>query len=149
MRLWTLHPRYLDARGLVAAWREGLLAQRVLSGATRGYRHHPQLIRFRATADPARSIAAFLVAIAREAKARGYVFDDALIVASPTEERIPATSGQLLFEWHHLAQKLAHRAPEWLRRWEGIANPDPHPLFAIEDGEIAAWEKAIEVRSEE
>jgi len=25
MRLWTLHPKYLDARGLVALWREGLL----------------------------------------------------------------------------------------------------------------------------
>jgi hypothetical protein len=36
MRLWTLHPKYLDARGLVALWREALLAQKVLRGATRG-----------------------------------------------------------------------------------------------------------------
>jgi hypothetical protein len=143
MRLWTIHPRYLDAKGLVAAWREGLLAQRVLADDTRGYRHHPQLIRFRATEDPARSIAAFLVPIAREATARGYIFNDALILASPAEERIPATSGQLLFEWSHLGRKLVHRAPEWLRRWEGLANPDPHPLFEIEHGEIAPWEKAI------
>ena len=27
MRLWTLHPKYLDAAGLVALWREALLAQ--------------------------------------------------------------------------------------------------------------------------
>jgi hypothetical protein len=143
MRLWTLHPRYLDAKGLVAAWREGLLAQRVLAGGTRGYRHHPQLVRFRATADPARSIAAFLVPIAGEAAARGYVFNEALIVARPSEERILATTGQLLFEWHHLGRKLADRAPQWLSRWEGLANPEPHPLFEIEHGEIAAWENAI------
>jgi len=31
MRLWSLHPRYLDAKGLVALWREGLLAQKVLA----------------------------------------------------------------------------------------------------------------------
>ena len=52
MRLWTLHPKYLDARGLVALWREGLLARAVLRGATRGYRHHPQLHRFLAHASP-------------------------------------------------------------------------------------------------
>ncbi|MDI6747818.1 MAG: pyrimidine dimer DNA glycosylase/endonuclease V [Rhodocyclaceae bacterium] len=41
MRLWTLHPRYLDARGLVALWREARLAQAVLGGKTRGYTHTP------------------------------------------------------------------------------------------------------------
>jgi hypothetical protein len=30
-RIWSLHPKYLDARGLVALWREGLLAQAVLT----------------------------------------------------------------------------------------------------------------------
>jgi len=48
MRLWSLHPAYLDARGLGALWREGLLAQAVLRGKTRGYRSHPQLERWRA-----------------------------------------------------------------------------------------------------
>jgi hypothetical protein len=37
MRLWTLHPRYLDSQGLVALWREGLLAQAVLRNRTRGF----------------------------------------------------------------------------------------------------------------
>lgn len=32
MRLWTLHPKYLDTKGLVALWREALLAQKVLQG---------------------------------------------------------------------------------------------------------------------
>ena len=39
MRLWSLRPKYLDSQGLVALWREGLLAQAVLRGKTRGYRN--------------------------------------------------------------------------------------------------------------
>ena len=75
MRLWTIHPRYLDAMGLVAAWREALLAQKVLAGETRGYRHHPQLARFQAERDPLAAIGAFLAGLAGEAKIRGYSFD--------------------------------------------------------------------------
>nr|WP_243687290.1 pyrimidine dimer DNA glycosylase/endonuclease V [Methanobacterium formicicum] len=47
MRLWSLHPKYLDVKGLVALWREGLLARAVLKGKTKGYTNHPQLIRFK------------------------------------------------------------------------------------------------------
>ena len=43
MRLWSIHPRYLDSMGLVALWREALLAQAVLRGETKGYKFHPQL----------------------------------------------------------------------------------------------------------
>ncbi|MDI3502728.1 MAG: hypothetical protein PWR13_285 [Archaeoglobi archaeon] len=28
MRLWSIHSKYLDAKGLVAVWREGLLAKK-------------------------------------------------------------------------------------------------------------------------
>ncbi|MFZ2406304.1 MAG: pyrimidine dimer DNA glycosylase/endonuclease V [Methylobacter sp.] len=38
--------------GLLALWREALLAQKVLRGESRGYRHHPQLARFRELVDP-------------------------------------------------------------------------------------------------
>ena len=75
MRLWTLHPRYLDPKGLVAAWREALLAQKVISGATKGYRHHPQLARFQAQSDPRDAIATFLAGLADEARSRGYHFE--------------------------------------------------------------------------
>lgn len=64
MRLWTVHPRYLGAKGLVAAWREALLAQKVLAGRTRGYRAHPQLRRFQAHPWPPGAIAAFLRGLA-------------------------------------------------------------------------------------
>src|SRR5271168_2252378 len=101
MRLWTLHPRYLDSRGLVAAWREALLAQKVLAGATKGYRHHPQLVRFKEQADPLAAIGKFLGGLASEADARGYNFDETRILRRKGRMRIEETSGQILFEWGH------------------------------------------------
>lgn len=50
MRLWSIHPRYLDTKGLVALWRETLLlAQAVLFGntkgaVTRGYKYNSNKI---------------------------------------------------------------------------------------------------------
>jgi len=60
VRLWSISPGYLDARGLVALWREALLAQKVLMGLTRGYTRHPQLERFRRTSDPVLYIGTYL-----------------------------------------------------------------------------------------
>ena len=98
MRLWTVHPRYFDPKGLVAAWREALLAQKVLRGATRGYRHHPQLARFQAQEDPVAAIATFLAGIADEAQRRGYRFDTTKISPRRLHARLPETDGQLLCE---------------------------------------------------
>jgi hypothetical protein len=141
MRLWTLHPRYLDPRGLTAAWREALLAQKVLAGATRGYRHHPQLARFRAQPDPLAAIAAYLAALAEEAESRGYRFDATKILRPGFRGRIPETKGQLLFEWKHLRAKLRARAPLIARKWRGVAAPKPHPLFFVVSGAARPWEK--------
>lgn len=157
MRLWTLHPRLLDRQGLTGAWREALLAQAVLAGRTRGYREHPQLERFREHADPAAAVGAFLTGLALEARSRGYRFDAARIdrpapgldgeadapLALPAGlDPIPAATGQRDHEWAHLRAKLAARSPAWLERWADVAEPDVHPLFVLEPGPIAAWERA-------
>ena len=141
MRLWTVHPSYLDARGLVAAWREALLAQKVLAGGTRGYRHHPQLVRFRSQPEPLDAVAAFLRAIADEAKKRGYRFDSSKIGRSKPAPQIAETKGQLLFEWGHLLSKLRVRAPSLHRQLASISRPRPHPLFRIVPGPVRDWEK--------
>jgi hypothetical protein len=141
MRLWTLHPRYLDSRGLVAAWREGLLAQKVLLGTTAGYRHHPQLARFRAQSDALASIATYLAGLSDEAVRRGYHFDATKILRRKSSGRIAETRGQLLFEWKHLKAKLRARAPGVARQWRGVAEPDPHPLFRVVPGGVRPWEK--------
>ncbi len=142
MRLWTLHPRYLDPAGLVALWREALLAQAVLLGRTRGYRNHPQLARFRALADPTAAIAAYLRAVHQEASERGYSFNASRIVkAAPLDRRLPETRGQLLYEWEHLAAKLRRRNPAWHRAHHRRRTPAPHPLFRIVAGGVRPWER--------
>jgi hypothetical protein len=140
MRLWTLHPRYLDPKGLVACWREALLAQKVLSGATRGYRNHPQLLRFWSSSDPMSSIAAFLREIASEAERRGYKFDVRKIAGSRSAQKIRETRGQLHYEWAHLKRKLRVRAPAIARKMRGVEKPEPHPLFRIIRGDVRKWE---------
>jgi len=142
MRLWSLHPRYLDAKGLVALWREGLLAQVVLAGLTRGYRNHPQLDRFRGHRDPAAAIAVYLGHIADEAKVRGYNFDRSKLPRKKTSIRLTVSDGQLTLEWQHLLAKLRDRDSVRHACHASIATPDPHPFFVIVPGPIAAWERA-------
>ena len=141
MRLWTLHPRYLDPKGLVAAWREALLAQKVLAGDTKGYRHHPQLTRFQEQTDPLAAIATFLVAIADEAQSRGYQFNASKISSRRFTEQIPETSEQILYEWNHLKAKLRLRAPQASRQLRRVAIPEAHPLFRIVSGGVRDWER--------
>ena len=144
MRLWTLHPQYLDSRGLVALWREALLAQKVLSGATHGYRHHPQLSRFRAQPQPMAAIAAYLHGIADEAAHRGYRFSKSKVGNIPVPAQgltIEATKGQLLFEWQHLRKKLQNRSPVTAMKYKAIEVPLAHPLFRITAGPVAEWER--------
>jgi hypothetical protein len=140
MRIWTLHPKYLDARGLVALWREALLAQAVLNGQTRGYTHHPQLIRFRCSPSPAESITAYLHAVHAEATRRGYGFDARKLASFGRVEPVVVTQGQLDYEWEHLKAKLRLRAPSWLTGLKVRLRPEPHPLFRIVPGPIAEWE---------
>lgn len=142
MRIWSLHPRQLDRAGLVACWRETLLAQAVLAGRTRGYRSHPQLERFRAQPQPVDSIGAYLAGIAAEADRRGYRFDHGRIISpDAVVGQIPVTDGQLALEWAHLGRKLAGRSPEFTRVWAESA-PQPHPLFVVVPGDVEPWERA-------
>lgn len=141
MRLWTLHPRYLDPQGLVALWREGLLARKVLAGQTRGYRHHPQLTRFRATPDPLAAIDAYLHAVADEADARGYHFRRDKLGPRSAEPQLDATEGQLAFERGHLRAKLTRRDPARLEALPAAGAPEAHPLFALRAGPIEDWER--------
>jgi hypothetical protein len=141
MRLWTIHPRYLDAKGLVALWREGLLAQKVLQGATRGYKHHPQLARFRASSDPPAAVATYLAGVLEEAERRGYAFDAAKIGDMRPPGILDETEGQLLYEWRHLRQKLKQRDRARYQSCRGITFPEPHPLFRIVPGDVQEWER--------
>ncbi|WP_435299215.1 pyrimidine dimer DNA glycosylase/endonuclease V [Timonella sp. A28] len=158
MRVWSLHPSLLDRQGLLACWRETLLAQAVLAGKTKGYTRHPQLVRFRATSDPVVTVSAYLHGIADEAHARSYNFDRSRVLVDAGEcgadkvSPLTVTLGQVQFEWQHLTRKLLARSPEV---WENNKQFDSlmqvedtnavsqlvHPLFVVVLGGVETWEK--------
>ena len=140
VRLWSLHPRLLDTRGLVALWREGLLAQAVLLGKTRGYRHHPQLERFRAAREPIAMLDTYLAGVLKEATSRGYSFDQAKLGPKRTRGKLRVTRGQLEYEWQHLLAKLAERSPGRFKELRA-QRPVTHPLFTVVPGERETWER--------
>ena len=142
MRLWSLHPRYLDPQGLVALWREALLAKAVLRCETRGYTRHPQLERFRAHPQPRSAINSYLAAVHAEATQRGYAFNRSKIGPVRVVQAIPVSAGQLACEWQHLQSKLSVRSPAVLAQWSDVLTPSCHPLFRPQPGPVASWERA-------
>lgn len=147
MRIWSITPALLDAKGLVACWRETLLAQKVLQGKTRGYTQHPQLDRFKATDDPLTYICAYLHGIADEADTRGYSFNRALLVLPRNNnlEQLEVTEGQLEYELAFLTHKVKGRSPDWFTQHFSTPPPAlPHPLFKAVPGGIETWEKVKE-----
>lgn len=141
MRLWSVHPKYLDAKGLVALWRESLLAQKILEGGTLHYRNHPQLARFRAAPDPLSAIRTYLTHVASEARNRGYHFNEENIGPVSKAMRLPVTSGQMEYEKRHLLGKLRKRDPDKYQDLALHEKIEPHPLFTLVHGPIEPWEK--------
>ncbi len=145
MRLWSLHPGYLDRQGLVSLWREALLAQKVLQGKTIGYKNHPQLNRFK-NGHSIKLIGSYLYGILLDASYRNYNFDFHKIEepTSPTFylDSMFITEGQVAYEWIHFLNKVKTRSPEL---YENIKNLELdaiqiHPLFKKVPGPIADWE---------
>nr|WP_319374828.1 pyrimidine dimer DNA glycosylase/endonuclease V [uncultured Methanobacterium sp.] len=145
MRLWSLHPKYLDSKGLVALWREGLLARAVLDGKTKGYLNHPQLIRFKKEEQPLIFLDTYLNHVYLEANERGYNFNLEKIGVKRTSKQIPVTHGQILYELEHLKKKLKKRDPVKYQEIKRMSNrkdlPLTNPLFNVVPGDIELWEK--------
>lgn len=146
MRVWSLHPQYLDSKGIVALWRETLLAKKVLRGLTKGYTKHPQLLRFRESADPTTYVDFYLSKVHEESVERGYKFDSSKFEQNTTEssaeQLMVVTLGQLEYEWKHLLRKLKERDPERFKLYKDLKIEDvkPHPLFKVGPGSIESWE---------
>ena len=141
MRLWSLHPKYLDPQGLVALWREALLAQAVLRGETRGYRNHPQLDRFKNHSAPFAAISLYLKGIHEEAKVRDYAFDISKIKPARKAVSLTVTTGQMTYEWAHLLAKLEVRNPAIYQKWRNVEVPEAHFIFTVRAGDIEPWER--------
>jgi hypothetical protein len=140
MRIWSIHPKYLDSKGLVALWREGLLAKHVLENKTKGYRNHPQLLRFKNTTKPLDSINYYLSIVCDEAKKRNYNFDSTKIDTKVISEKITVTHLQVEYEKNHLLKKLETRDFSKYSEINKFDTLEPHPLFYVIDGEIESWE---------
>lgn len=139
MRLWSIHPKYLDCKGLVAVWREALLAKKVLKGDTKGYKNHPQLIRFKNTDTPILYIDTYLSYIWKEAMNRGYNFNKNKF-KKYTEKKLKVNDKQLEYEFNHLKKKLQTRDPKKYEELIKKSNIEPHPLFKVIKGKIEVWE---------
>jgi hypothetical protein len=140
MRIWSLHPKYLDTKGIVALWRETLLAKKVLEGKTRGYKNHPQLIRFRNSGFAVDGINQYLAVVYEDSLKRGYRFDRSKINWNFIPITLTVTDKQLKYEMDHLLKKLKTRDPELYLSFSGETRIEPHPQFKIIKGEIEAWE---------
>jgi hypothetical protein len=141
MRIWSLHPKYLDVKGFVALWREALLAKQVLEGNTEGYKNHPQLDRFRNSGYSVDCIDQYLTAVYEDSLERGYNFNKNKINWDFIPIKLTVTDKQMKFEMDHLLKKLESRDPERFHNLSGEVKIDANPLFEIIDGEIESWEK--------
>ncbi|PKQ63825.1 hypothetical protein BZG02_07320 [Labilibaculum filiforme] len=140
MRIWSIHPKYLDTKGLVALWRETLLAKNVLEGKTKGYKNHPQLIRFKNLEDPLHGINQYLEAVYEEACIRGYHFNKEKFVLYEEPLKVNVTTGQIEFEKQHLLRKLEQRDKERYFKMLEEKNIETHLLFKVGKGDIEEWE---------
>lgn len=163
MRLWSINPRYLDCIGLVALWREALLAQKVLKGGPPynvPYGRHPQLQRFKETPEPLRTLRYYLGEVYREARLRNYNFNKKLISPIPRSldesERPRVTQGQIIYELKFLLKKLRQRDSEkkyWVSRDLAIFidksdtdQPFMNRTFTLTQGEnTEPWEKVKDI----
>lgn len=141
MRIWSLHPTLLDTKGLVALWREALLAKHVLSGSTAGYQNHPQPKRFKSSSNPHAAIHLYLKGVFEEALRRGYSFDKTKFEIIDEHISLPVTQGQLDYEHNHLMKKLLTRDPH--KYTENMSTPrvSLHPLFYVVPGGVEDWER--------
>lgn len=142
MRLWSLHPKYLDTKGLLAVWREGLLAKKVLQGKTRGYQNHPQLIRFKNQKNPLTAINAYLYQVFLEAEQRGYKFNKAKIEPIRLKAKIPVNSGQVSYEFAHLLKKLKVRDKNAYKKIRDVRKIEVNSVFRLKKGGKEEWEKS-------
>lgn len=140
MRLWTLHPHYLDLAGLRALWQNGILAQKNIFAQKGGVELHPQLLRFQKTETPEKAIGTYLLYISEEAEHRGVHFDIKKILVPCRDIVLDETVGQIQYEWWHFLTQLKDRAPTKYEKLQLIQKPDAHPMFRIIPGNVKHWE---------
>ena len=134
----SLHPKYLDSKGLVALWREELLARAVLMNKTR-LQEPSQLERFKKAEDPVAAIDTYLLNVYKETCSRGYRFNKDKIEDRFTKSTIKVINGQISYELEHLRRKLRLRDSSRSSKLDGLTFPLPNPVFSIVEGDVEPW----------
>jgi hypothetical protein len=143
MRIWSLKPSYLDWKGLGAQWREALLAQKVVQGKTKGWRTHPQLIRFQEHSSPLKAVGYYLLEIFKESVERNYKYNYSKIICPEKDvKKVELTLGQLEYEFNLLQNRLKKRTPSKYLLNSRIGTIEAHPLFRLIDGPPELWERS-------
>lgn len=148
MRLWTIHPCYLDTAGLNGCWRESLLAKKVLEGKTKGYKNHPQLIRFKNSEDPILAIDIYIGSLLLESAYRGFSYHPpkSILTISHKDgmDKISVSEGQIAYEAMFLVKKLKDRKSTGRKSISPVNNIEICELFESVPGDIENWEKINE-----
>ena len=152
MRIWSIHPKYLDGKRLVAQWREALLCRAVLEGQTKGYVNHPQFLRIKKHSQPHYLINVFLYEIWKEGKRRGYDFDKSKLMENLIGkyggplELMDVNDGQLEYEFKHLQNKLVEFHEKYMENVQAFNDEgiSPNPCFSIVFGDVMEFEKVKE-----
>ncbi|MGB9937196.1 MAG: pyrimidine dimer DNA glycosylase/endonuclease V [Methanobacterium sp.] len=141
MRLWSLHPKYLDVKGLCGLWREAIMARNAILGIREGYKKHPQLERFKRQENPVIFIDTYLLNVYKESIARNYNFNRENFGNEFTKAQIEVTEGQMEYEFKHLKRKLKIRDNNKYEELKKVKFPDPNPIFNVIEGDIESWER--------
>jgi hypothetical protein len=157
VRLWSIHPEYLDRMGLLGLWREALLAQQVLHGETENYKNHSHMQRFYALPkeDAMQYMSDYLFFVWQEGKLRGYKLNVNHIkdprnggsLSGSPRKLFTVSSGQLALEYQILCMRTRNRDHKHFlgledkypshRMWV----PKPNPVFTLIHGRKEEWEK--------
>ncbi len=149
MRIWSLHPSYLDWMGLGAQWREALLAQKVTEGKTKGWKNHPQLDRFKYHPKPMEAVGFYLKRIQVESVKRGYKYNySKILYPDALVDSINLTFGQLQYEFDLLQERLEKRTPKKYEENARINKLRAQPLSNLVPGLPEKWEKSYWVKKE-
>lgn len=141
MRLWSIHPKYLDSKGLLGLWREALLAKKILQKKTKSYQNHPQMNRFKFLKTPVPVINTYLKHIYLESCNRGYCFNKRKLGRTFSKTKLKINKGQIEYEFNLLKNKLSKRAKDTLNELKKVKLIEPNPLFKIIKGKIESWER--------
>lgn len=132
MCLWSIHPKYLDKLGLIALWREGLLAQKALSVPSTQYIRHSELERFKNNENPLKAIGSYLCYVAAEGAKRGYNFTHERIVYPNFDDYLIIINDDTLnLEVKNLKNKLKLRDKTKFKELTEMSKIESNPAFYL------------------